>query len=65
MCVVADIVDKQLLREYLLLCDPLGPVDNIQLEERMTFSGVFITLRMVKPSVVRHVTEAENVGFLL
>ena len=61
MCVVADILDEVLLGEDLLLCDPSGPADIIQSEEKMVFRGVSIPLMMVSPSVVRHVTVAEDV----
>ena len=40
MCVVADIVDEVLLGEDLLLCDPSGPADIIQSEEKIIFKGV-------------------------
>ena len=61
MCLVADILDAVLLGEDLLLCDPSGPADIIQSEEKMVFRGVSIPLMMVRPSVVRHVTVAEDV----
>ena len=40
MCVVADIVDEVLLGEDLFLCDPSGPANIIQSEEKMIFKGV-------------------------
>ena len=59
--VVADILDEVLLGEDLLLCDPSGPADIIQSEEKMVFRGVSIPLIMVRPLVVRCVTVAEDV----
>ena len=46
-CTVSDIVDEFLLEEDLILCDPSGPVDIIQSEERMVFHGVSIPLKLV------------------
>ena len=37
MCVVADIVDKVLLGEDLLLCDPSFPDSVIQSKEKIMF----------------------------
>ena len=41
-CTVCDIVDEFLLGEDFMLCDPLGPADIIQSEERIVFHGVSI-----------------------
>ena len=58
-CVVSDIVDKILLGEDLMLCDPSGPADIIHSEERMIFHGVSIPLKLVKPPTIRRVTVAD------
>ena len=58
-CVVSDIADEFLLGEDLMLCDPSGPADIIQSEERMIFCGVSIPLKLVKPPTIRRVTVAE------
>ena len=58
-CVVSEIVDKFLLDEDLMLCDPSGPADIIQSEERMIFHGVSIPLKLVKPPIIRRVTVAD------
>ena len=47
ICVVADIVDEVLLGKDLLLCNPSGPDDIIQSEEKMIFKGVPIALKIV------------------
>ena len=60
-CTVSDIVDKFLLSEDLMLCDPSGPADIIQSEERMVFHGVSIPLKLVKPPTTRRATVAESV----
>ena len=60
-CTVSDIVDEFLLGEDLMLCDPSGPADIIQSEERMVFQGVSITLKLVKPPTIRRATIAESV----
>ena len=39
-----------------MLCDPAGPADIIQSEERMVFHGVSISLKLVKPPMIRRVT---------
>ena len=61
LCVVADTVDKVVAGVGPFLCDPLGPWILSKEEERMIFQGVSIPLKMVKPTIVRHVTTAENV----
>ena len=61
-CTVSDIVDKFLLSEDLMLCEPSGPADIIQLEERMVFHGVSIPLKLVKPPNIRRATVAKSVG---
>ena len=58
-CVVSDIVDKFLLGEDLMLCDPSVPADKIKSEERMIFHGVPIPLKLVKPPILRRVTVAD------
>ena len=58
-CVVSGIVDEFLLGEDLMLCDPSGPADIIQSEERMIFHGVSIPLTLVKPPTIRRVTVAD------
>ena len=58
-CVVSDIVDEFLLGEDLMLCDPSGPADIIQCEERMIFPGISIPLKLVKPPTIRRVTVAD------
>ena len=60
-CTVSDIVDEFLLGEDLMLCDPSGPADIIQSEERMVFCGVSIPLKLVKPPTIRRATVAESV----
>ena len=60
-CTVSDIVDEFLLGEDLMLCDPSGPADIIQSEERMVFHGVSIPLKLVKPPTIRRATVAESV----
>ena len=60
-CTVSDIVDEFLLGEDLMLCDPSGPADIIQSEERMVFWGVSIFLKLVKPPTLRRTTVAESV----
>ena len=60
-CAVSDIVDEFLLGEDLMLCDPSGPADIIQSEERMVFHGVCIPLKLVKPPTTRRATVAESV----
>ena len=60
-CTVSDIVDEFLLGEDLMLCDPSGPADIIQSEERMVFWGVSIPLKLVKPPTIRRATIAESV----
>ena len=57
-CVVCDIVNEFLLVEDVMLCDPTGPADIIQSEERMIFHGVSIPLKLVKPAIIRRVTVA-------
>ena len=42
-----------------MLCNPSGPTDIIQSEERMILHGVSIPLRLIKPSIIRRVTEAD------
>ena len=58
---MSDIVDEILLGEDLMLCDPSGPADIIQSEERMVFRGVSIPLKLVKPPTIRRATIAESV----
>ena len=58
-CVMSDIVDEFLLGEDLMLCDPSGPADIIQSEERMIFCGVSILLKLVKPPTIRRVKVAD------
>ena len=58
-CVVSYIVNKFSLGEDLMLCDPSGPADIIQSEERMIFHGVSIPLKLAKPPTIRRVTEAD------
>ena len=60
-CTVSDIVDEFLLGEDLMLCDPSGPADIIQSEERMVFWGISIPLKLVKPPTIRRATIAESV----
>ena len=60
-CTVSDIVDEFLLGEDLMLCDPSGPADIIQSEERMVFHGVSILLKLVKPPTIRRATVVESV----
>ena len=60
-CVGMDIVDEVQLGENLLLCDSSGPANIIQSKEKIMFRGATILLRMVRPSIVRHVTTAECV----
>ena len=60
-CTVSDIVDEVLLGEDLMLCDPSGPADIIQSEDRMVFCGVSICLKLVKPPTIRKATVAESV----
>ena len=57
--VVSDIVDKFLLGEGLMMCDPSGPADIIQSEERMIFHSVSIPLKLVKPPIIRRATVAD------
>ena len=61
MCVVADLVNKVLLGEDLLLCDYSGPADIIQSEEKMVFRGATVPLKAVWAFMVRHVTAVESV----
>ena len=58
---VSDIVDEFLLGEDLMICDPSGPADIIQSEERMVFHGVSISPKLVKLPTIRRVTVAESV----
>ena len=58
-CVVSDIVDELLRGEDLMLCDPSGPADIIQSEERMISHGVSIPLKLVKPPIIRRVPVAD------
>ena len=44
-----------------MLFDSSGPTDIIQSEEEMMFRGVTIPLKMVRLSVVGHVTTVESV----
>ena len=60
-CTVSDTVDEFLLDEDLMLCDPSGPADIIQSEERMVFCGVSIPLKLVEPPTIRRATVAESV----
>ena len=60
-CIVSDIVDKFLHGEDLMLCDPSGPADIIQCEERTVFCGVSIPLKLVKPPTTERATVAESV----
>ena len=60
-CTVSDIVDEFLFGEDLMLCDPSGPADIIQSEERMVFCGVSIPLKLVKPPTIRRATVTESV----
>ena len=55
-CTVSDIVDEFLLAEDFMLCDPSGPADIIQSEERMVFWSVSIPLMLVKPPTIRRTT---------
>ena len=56
----SDIVDGILLGDDLMLCDPSGPADIIQSEERMIIHGVSIPLKLVKPPTIRKVTVANS-----
>ena len=56
--VVSDIVDEFLLGQDLMLCDPSGPADIIQSEERMIFHGVSIPLKLIEPSIIRRIRVA-------
>ena len=58
-CVLFNIVDEFLLGEELMLCDPSGPADIIQSEERMIFHGVSILLKLFKLPTIRRVTVAD------
>ena len=60
-CTVSDIVDEFLLGEDLMLCDPTGPADIIQAEERMVFHGVSIPLKLIKLPTIRRATVTESV----
>ena len=60
-CTVLDIFDEFLLGEDFMLCDPSGPADIIQSEERMVFHGVSIPLKLVKPPTIRRATIADSV----
>ena len=60
-CTMSDIVDEFLLGEDLMLCNPSGPADIIQSEERMVFRGVSIPLKLLKPPTIRRATVAESV----
>ena len=44
-----------------MLCDPSGPANIIQSEERIVFHGVSIPLKLVKPSTIRRATVAKSV----
>ena len=55
ICVVVDVVD-----EDLLLYDSSCLANIIQPEEKMMFRGATILLKMVRSSIVRHVTVAES-----
>ena len=44
-----------------MLCDPSGPADIIQSEERMVCHGVSIPLKLVKPPTIGRATVAESV----